>query len=44
MDKAVAKVVEDLKNRSIEVKGKEAITNVATISANGDKQIGEMIG
>lgn len=40
MDKAVIKVVEDLKKRSIEVKGKQAITNVATISANGDKQIG----
>ena len=44
IDKAVAYIVEDLKKRSIEVKGKEAITNVATISANGDRKIGEMIG
>lgn len=40
MDKAVAQIVEDLKKRSIEVKGKEAISNVATISANGDRKIG----
>ena len=40
---AIEKVVEDLKKRSTIIKGKEAIANVATISANGDKEIGTLI-
>jgi len=40
---AVDAVVKDLKARSKVIKGKEAIANVATISANGDKEIGNLI-
>lgn len=40
---AVEKVVEDLKARSIQVKTKQQIENVATISANGDRAIGQLI-
>lgn len=40
---AVEHVVKDLKARSRPVKGKEAIANVATISANGDQEIGNLI-
>jgi chaperonin GroEL len=32
-----------LKNSSTEIVGKEAISNVATISANGDRKIGNML-
>jgi len=42
IDLAVAKIVEELKNRKIEVKGKDAVTQVATISGN-DPEIGEII-
>ena len=40
---AVEKVVEELKKLSTEVKGKEEIEQVATISANNDKEIGKII-
>lgn len=40
---AVEAVVQDLKSRSKPVKTREMISNVATISANGDKQIGDLI-
>jgi chaperonin GroEL len=40
---AVEAVVEDLKQRSVSVNSKEQIANVATISANGDKEIGNLI-
>ncbi len=40
---AVDSVVEKLKQMSIPVKGKEEIQNVATISANGDANIGKLI-
>lgn len=40
---AVDAVVKDLKARSMQVKTKEMIAAVATISANGDKQIGDLI-
>ena len=40
---AVDSVVQDLKSRARPVKGKEAIANVATISANGDQEIGNLI-
>jgi chaperonin GroEL len=44
IDKAVAAVTEDLKNRSTQIgNAKEKIEQVATISANNDKFIGEMI-
>jgi chaperonin GroEL len=42
IDKAVAALVEHIKNNSIKVEGKEAIAQVATISAN-DPQIGAML-
>ncbi len=32
-----------MKATSTEVRGKEAISNVATISANGDREIGNML-
>ena len=43
MDKAVAQVVSILKEDSKPVKSKEDIKHVATISANGDKVIGDLI-
>ncbi|GGH03290.1 60 kDa chaperonin [Glycocaulis albus] len=43
IDKAVAKVVEDIKANSTPIKGSSEIAQVGTISANGEKEIGEMI-
>jgi chaperonin GroEL len=43
IDIAVAAVVEDVKKRSKKVSTNEEIAQVGTISANGDKEIGEMI-
>ncbi|HEY8949635.1 MAG TPA: chaperonin GroEL [Rhizomicrobium sp.] len=43
IEKAVDAVVSDLKKRSKKVKSNEEIGQVGTISANGDKEIGEMI-
>jgi len=43
IDKAVEAVVEDLKSRSKKVSSNAEIAQVGTISANGDKEIGEMI-
>lgn len=43
VDAAVAAVVEDLKKRAKDVKTNEEIKQVGTISANGDKEIGEML-
>lgn len=40
---AAEKVVEELKGKSVEVKGKENILQVATISANNDEEIGQLI-
>src|SRR5215472_14575964 len=43
IDKAVEAVVTDLKKRSKKVKANEEIAQVGTISANGDKEVGDMI-
>ena len=43
IDKAVAAVVEELKNIAIETKGKKEIAQVGAISANNDMEIGELI-
>jgi len=43
IDKAVENVVAELKTLSQPVKGKKEITQVGTISANNDKEIGEII-
>jgi chaperonin GroEL len=43
VQKAVEAVVADLKKRSKKVKSNEEIGQVGTISANGDKRIGQMI-
>lgn len=43
IDKAVEKITEELKTLSQPVKGKKEITQVGTISANNDKEIGEII-
>src|SRR5271154_7060191 len=43
IDKAVEKIVAELKNISEKVNGKKEIAQVGTISANNDKQIGELI-
>lgn len=43
IDKAVDKVVEELKNLSRDVKTSDDIRKVATISANGDTAVGDMI-
>jgi chaperonin GroEL len=43
IDKAVADVVEAIKKQSKEVSGSSEIAQVGTISANGEKSIGDMI-
>jgi chaperonin GroEL len=43
IDKAVAKAVEELKKLSKPTKGRDEIAQVGTVSANGDKAIGEII-
>jgi len=45
IEKAVEKVVEDLKKlaKPINAKDKKEVTQVATIAANGDREIGELI-
>src|SRR5262245_8983584 len=43
IQKAVDAVVEELKRRSKEVNDREGIANVATISANNDREIGKLI-
>lgn len=43
IDKAVAAVVEELKNVSVPTSGKKEIAQVGTISANNDKEIGDLI-
>ncbi|HEX9463948.1 MAG TPA: chaperonin GroEL [Alphaproteobacteria bacterium] len=43
IDVAVEKVIDDIKGRSKKLSGNDEITQVATISANGDRSIGEML-
>jgi chaperonin GroEL len=43
IDKAVAAVVEELKKISVPTAGKKEIAQVAAISANNDKEIGDLI-
>src|SRR5687767_7224017 len=43
IDKAVAAVVEELKEISVPTAGKKEIAQVGSISANNDKEIGELI-
>jgi chaperonin GroEL len=43
IDLAVEAVVEEIRGLSKKIKGKDDITNVASISANGDRRIGEML-
>jgi len=43
MDKAMVAIIDELKNMSKPVENKEQIAQVATISANSDKVIGELI-
>jgi chaperonin GroEL len=43
LDKGVAAVVEKLKKTATKVKGKNEITQVGSISANNDLQVGELI-
>lgn len=43
IDFAVNKVVEEIKKNSKPIKNKEEIAQVGTISANGDKEIGNML-
>src|SRR5579862_4492930 len=42
-DRAVAAVIDELKKVSKDTKGREEIAQVGTVSANGDRTIGEMI-
>jgi len=44
LDKAVDIVVDELVKSSKKIKGKEEISQVATISSNDDKELGDMIG
>jgi chaperonin GroEL len=43
VDLAVAKVVEDIKKRSVKISKGNEIAQVGTISSNGEKEIGDMI-
>ncbi len=43
IEKAVAKVIEHLSQKSVPVKDKEKIIQVATVSANNDEEIGVLI-
>src|SRR5215472_8838363 len=43
IERAVSAVVEELKKQSKSTKGKDEIAQVGTVSANGDKTIGDMI-
>ncbi|NBB14176.1 chaperonin GroEL [Caulobacter sp. SLTY] len=43
IDKAVGKVIEEIKSTSKKVSANSEIAQVGTISANGDKEVGEMI-
>ncbi len=43
IDRAVETAVADMKKQSRPVKGRESITQVATISANNDREIGNLI-
>ena len=43
IDLAVAAAVEEIRRLSKKIKGKEDIANVAAISANGDKKIGDLL-
>ena len=43
IDKAVENVIAKLKSSSKKVKADEEVAQVGTISANGEKSIGEMI-
>jgi chaperonin GroEL len=43
IDLAVAEVVKDIEKRAKKVKSSDEIAQVGTISANGDKSIGDMI-
>jgi len=43
IDKGVAAVIEELKKLSKSTKGKDEIAQVGTVSANGDRTVGEMI-
>jgi chaperonin GroEL len=43
VDKAVAKAVEELKSLSKSTRGREEIAQVGTVSANGDRTIGDII-
>jgi chaperonin GroEL len=43
IERAVTQVVEELKKQSKSTKGRDEIAQVGTVSANGDKTIGEMI-
>jgi len=43
IDKAVRKIVADLRNQSSGVEGKDRIAQVATISANNDDEVGALI-
>jgi chaperonin GroEL len=43
VDKAVAKIVEDLKSQSKAISASDEISQVATVSANNDAEVGTMI-
>lgn len=43
IEKAVARVVEELKSRSVSVEGSERIAQIATIASNNDREVGKMI-
>src|ERR1700747_2150488 len=43
IDKAVSAIVEELKKMSVPTKGKKEIAQVGSISANNDKEIGDLI-
>jgi chaperonin GroEL len=43
IDKAVAMVIDNLRKSSIPITTRQELTNISVISANGDKEIGEVV-
>ncbi len=43
IDAAVEVAVEEIKKQSVKIKGKDDVAKVATISANGDKEVGKIL-
>ncbi|MEM1282252.1 MAG: chaperonin GroEL [Chlamydiota bacterium] len=43
IDKAVEAIIKELESQSVKIQGSEMIRNIATVSASGNKEIGDLI-